>query len=135
MIPKCANPDCPNRPAGVLAPFCNDCVTRMRAAQPSPRAVREPGSVGDFAIGSRVWPGTSKLVEEMGELQQVLGKLIATGGDTDHWSGDLRRMLVEELGDVSAAVRFFAVENLTLEDGTSVASGRTISSPGSGSGS
>jgi hypothetical protein len=78
-------------------------------------------SSGDFSIGSRVWPGTSKLIEEMGELQQVLGKLIATAGATDHWSGDLRKMLVEELGDVSAAVRFFARMNLTLEECSFVA--------------
>jgi hypothetical protein len=76
---------------------------------------------GDFSIGSRVWPGTSKLIEEMGELQQVLGKLIAVAGATDHWSGDLRRMLVEELGDVSAAIRFFGTQNLTTEELTSVA--------------
>ena len=71
---------------------------------------------GDFSIGSQVWPGTSKLLEEMGELVQVLGKLMATAGDTKHWSGDLRKMLLDELADVSAAVRFFAVENLTLEE-------------------
>jgi len=74
-----------------------------------------PGS-GDFSIGSRVWPGTSKLIEEMGELGQVLGKLIAVAGATDHWSGDLRKMLVEELGDVSAAVRFFVVHNMAREE-------------------
>jgi hypothetical protein len=28
-------------------------------------------SGGDFSIGNAVWPGTSKLLEEMGELQQV----------------------------------------------------------------
>jgi len=76
---------------------------------------------GDFSIGSRVWPGTSKLIEEMGELQQVLGKLIAIGGATDHWSGDLRKMLVEELGDAMAAIRFFVAQNLTAEEGTFVA--------------
>jgi hypothetical protein len=67
---------------------------------------------GDFSIGSQVWPGTSKLIEEMGELNQVLGKLIATAGDTEHWSGDLRPKLVEEIGDVLAAVTFFLGMNL-----------------------
>lgn len=71
---------------------------------------------GDFSIGSRLWPGTSKLTEEMGELLQVLGKLIATAGSTEHWSGDLRKMLVDEAGDVAAALRFFAVENLTTTE-------------------
>lgn len=68
---------------------------------------------GDFSIGSRVWPGTAKLLEEMGELQQVLGKLIAVSGDAKHWSGDLREMLVEELADVQAALHFFAAQNIS----------------------
>jgi hypothetical protein len=75
---------------------------------------------GDFSIGSKVWPGTSKLVEEMGELQQVLGKLIASAGDTEHWSGDLRAKLVEEIGDVTAAIAFFKGENLTLDESDAV---------------
>jgi hypothetical protein len=103
--PKCEVPDC-TLPATETTPLCKE-------HGPAPG---EPGHVGDYAIGSKVWPGTSKLIEEMGELQQVLGKLIAIAGATDHWSGDLRKMLVEELGDVSAAVRFFATQNLTTEE-------------------
>jgi NTP pyrophosphatase (non-canonical NTP hydrolase) len=69
---------------------------------------------GDFSIGSQVWPGTSKLLEEMGELQQVLGKLIATAGETKHWEGkDLKERLIEELADVKAAIIFFSLTNLT----------------------
>jgi hypothetical protein len=71
---------------------------------------------GDFSIGSAVWPGTSKLLEEQGELIQVLGKLMATGGDTTHWSGDLRVMLIEELADVAAAIVFFQRQNLTTDE-------------------
>lgn len=71
---------------------------------------------GDFSIGSGVWPGTSKVIEEMGELQQVLGKLIAVAGDTKHWDGDLRTRLIEEIGDLSAAIVFFNIENLTLDE-------------------
>lgn len=81
-----------------------------------------PKGSGDFSIGSSVWPGTSKLLEEMGELQielgrlqQTLGKLIATHGDPNHWSGDLRQKLVEELGDVLAAIEFFRTENMDAE--------------------
>ena len=63
---------------------------------------------GDFSIGSDVWPGTSKLLEEMGELQQVLGKLLGTGGEVKHWDGsNLRERLVEEIADVKAALAFF----------------------------
>jgi NTP pyrophosphatase (non-canonical NTP hydrolase) len=71
---------------------------------------------GDFSIGSKVWPGTSKLLEEMGELQQVLGKLIAVAGSTEHWDGDLKPKLIEELGDVSGALAFFMEKNLTDEE-------------------
>jgi NTP pyrophosphatase (non-canonical NTP hydrolase) len=67
---------------------------------------------GPYGIGSDCWPGTSKLIEECGELQQVLGKLIALGGATAHWDGsDLRERLIEEIGDVSAALNFFVTTN------------------------
>lgn len=75
----------------------------------------EKGS-GDFSIGSNVWTGASKLIEEMGELQQVLGKLIAIAGATEHWSGDLRKMLVDEIGDVVAATGFFTSQNFTRDE-------------------
>lgn len=52
----------------------------------------------------------------MGELQQVLGKLMATAGDTKHWSGDLRKMLLEEVGDVYAALLFFKEMNLSHDE-------------------
>lgn len=50
----------------------------------------------------------TKLLEEMGELTQVIAKLMATGGDTDHWDGkgDLRDRLEEEMGDVLATLFF-----------------------------
>lgn len=65
-----------------------------------------------WAIASPVWPGTAKLIEEMGELQQVLGKLIALGEPAVHWDGsDLRERLVEECGDVLGALQFFVNNN------------------------
>lgn len=67
---------------------------------------------GPFSIGQNVWPGTAKLAEECGEVVQVIGKLVATGGRTDHWSGlTLRAALVEEMGDVLAAIRFICDTN------------------------
>lgn len=80
-----------------------------------------PFSDGSFSIGSRVWPGVSKLIEESGELQQVLGKLIAMHGAFNHWDGsDLAVRLVEEMGDVLAAIAFVSLalseeERLALE--------------------
>lgn len=69
---------------------------------------------GPYSIGSDVWPGLAKLTEECGELIQVLGKIVAMGGDVDqhHWDGsDLVGRLVCELGDVAAAVAFFSEMN------------------------
>src|ERR1700727_2409741 len=72
---------------------------------------------GDFSIGSQVWPGASKVIEEMGELQQVMGKLIGTAGEEKHWDGsDLKERLKEELADVSAAIAFFIAKNFEDTD-------------------
>ena len=68
-----------------------------------------------YCIGSKEWNGLSKLIEEMGELQQVCGKLIGSEGRTDHWSGDLGQMLVEEIADVYAALDYFVGKNLPTE--------------------
>lgn len=57
---------------------------------------------GPFAFGAPEWSGVAKLVEELGELQAVLGKLIGTAGDRQHWQGDLVPQLEEEMGDVGA---------------------------------
>jgi len=64
-----------------------------------------------FSFGSKTWPGTAKLIEECGEVLQVLGKLLQTGGDTKHWDGDLRDGLRAELADLNAAVLFFTQAN------------------------
>ena len=67
---------------------------------------------GNYSIGSDVWPGLSKLTEEMGELQQVLGKLLGTGGEAKHWDGtDLRQRAEEEAADAQAALLFFVTHN------------------------
>ena len=72
---------------------------------------------GDFSIGSKVWSGTSKVLEEMGELQQVMGKLIATAGEEKHWDGsNLKERLKEEMADVQAAILFFQIQNFSEED-------------------
>lgn len=68
-----------------------------------------------YAIGDDRWAGMSKLIEEMGELNQVFGKIMALNGGTDHWDGDLMPKLLEELGDVMAAHLFFQVMSLSPE--------------------
>jgi len=76
---------------------------------------------GPFSIGQNIWPGISKLIEECGEVLQIAGKLIATGGRTDHWSGrDLGHDLTEELGDLIAAAWFVIEHNGSTIDTTAV---------------
>lgn len=70
-----------------------------------------------FQVGSDNWPGVAKLLEEVGELNQVLGKLIATEGDPAYFDGtDLEERLHEELGDVLAAIVFVMGHNGTRLD-------------------
>lgn len=66
-----------------------------------------------YGIGSDIWPGLAKLMEEMGELQQVLGKVMACSGtDAIYWDGSsLVPQLIEEMGDVRAAMIFFCEVN------------------------
>jgi NTP pyrophosphatase (non-canonical NTP hydrolase) len=67
---------------------------------------------GNFSIGGPIWSGLSKLIEECGEVQQLAGKLIATGGVVEHWDGsNLRERLIEELADLAAAVTYFSQAN------------------------
>ncbi len=68
-----------------------------------------------FSIGGDEWPGLSKLAEECGEVTQIIGKLMGTGGRSDHWDGtNLRERLIEEIGDVLAACEFVADFNLMM---------------------
>jgi len=65
---------------------------------------------GDFSIGSDVWPGISKLIEECGEVIQVAGKLMGSHGERNHWDGsDLKVRLEEEIGDAIGAMHFVTV--------------------------
>lgn len=59
--------------------------------------------------------GVAKLIEECGELQQVLGKRLAMWDQDEHWDGtNLRERMVEEMGDVIAAV-WFVVDQFKLD--------------------
>lgn len=60
-----------------------------------------------FAIGSRAWPGLSKLAEESGELTHVIGLIVGS----EEMTLRLKEMFVEELGDVMAACLFVAETN------------------------
>jgi NTP pyrophosphatase (non-canonical NTP hydrolase) len=63
-----------------------------------------------FSIGSRVWPGISKLVEEAGEVLQLCGKLMGKDGENEHWNvPDLKAAMEDELGDLMAAIAYVVV--------------------------
>ena len=73
-----------------------------------------------YCIGSDEWNGLSKLIEELGELQQVCGKIIGSEGNPDHWSGDLQAKFIEEIGDVKAAIKFFVRNNFNSDEQISI---------------
>lgn len=79
-----------------------------------------------YCIGSDEWNGLSKLVEELGELQQVCGKLIGSEGAVEHWSGDLRSKFIEEIGDVYAALDYFTNKNFNSYEMTAIETQRHI---------
>lgn len=71
----------------------------------------------DYSIGSDNLPGLGKLVEECGELTQVAGKILGLGHAGAHWDGTvLADKLIEEIGDVAAAIDFFVQENLSDDE-------------------
>ncbi|MHB8407782.1 MAG: hypothetical protein ACYDHY_06665 [Acidiferrobacterales bacterium] len=64
-----------------------------------------------YSIGSKIWPGLSKLIEEAGEVVQVAGKLLGTGGELEHWDGtNLKDRLEEEMGDLLAACDYVVMK-------------------------
>ena len=72
---------------------------------------------GPYSIGSDTWPGLSKLIEEAGEVLQLGGKLLGTGGNSEHWDGsDLRERMLSELADLDAAMIFFLASNYGEDD-------------------
>lgn len=88
----------------------------------------EAPSVPNMAIGSDVWPGLAKLAEECGELQQVIGKIIAyPAGEHPDGAGDLANRLRDEMGDVAAAIAFVVEANEQIK-GHEVAKRQAIKS-------
>lgn len=64
------------------------------------------------SIGQEVWPGLLKAVEEGGELQQVIGKLLAYPVGTHPDGGPhLRIRLTNEVADLMAALDFVVLAN------------------------
>lgn len=64
------------------------------------------------------WTGIAKVVEEMGELQTILGKLMAypEGPHPDErYAEPILDRLHDELGDVMAAIQFFYLSNPEID--------------------
>lgn len=65
-----------------------------------------------YGIGSDELPGLSKLTEEMGETQTIIGKIIGLGHMGQHWDGQfLKEELEDEIADVLAACEFVQIMN------------------------
>ena len=75
-----------------------------------------------FRISSKRWAGLGKFVEESGELNEIIGKLVATHGgkvgplgDKDYWDGrDLVAEFEDEVADVLAVLSFIIDHNPQL---------------------
>lgn len=62
-----------------------------------------------YAIGAAEIPGLSKLIEEAGEVQQQVGRLLQSRflKRSVHWDGsDPVQELLKELADLQAAIEF-----------------------------
>jgi NTP pyrophosphatase (non-canonical NTP hydrolase) len=65
-----------------------------------------------YSLSAKEWKGLGKVIEECGELQQAAGRLISTGGETNHWDGgNLWTELADECADAFAAIQFFINNN------------------------
>lgn len=73
-------------------------------------------TAGPYSIGSTgPWAGLSKVMEEAGEVVQVGGKIMGTGGEVEHWDGtNLRDRITDEIADFMAAAGF-AIEHWDLD--------------------
>lgn len=80
----------------------------------------EEGYLATFQLSDERWPGVAKTVEEMGELGQVLGKLMSCGGLYQYpWGGpSFKDKLEEEIGDLLGCLFFMMNHCDTLDSKT-----------------
>src|ERR1700721_566944 len=91
-------------------------ATQFSSAPSSLSGTPATDGAGPYSIGHPLWNGLSKLIEEGGEVVQVCGKLIGTGGKVNHWDGsNLCERLHEEMADLMAAIRYVAEKNALLD--------------------
>ena len=65
-----------------------------------------------YAVASTVLPGLAKMAQESAELTHVIMRIMEVGG-MDHWRGNQRQNLLDEMADVLAAIKYFGHRNLT----------------------
>lgn len=71
-----------------------------------------PDKTIPYLIGSNKFAGISKIVEEAGEVLQVIGKLMGFGKFGIHWDGKpVKGSLEDEIADLLAAVDFAISKN------------------------
>lgn len=82
------------------------------------RGLSESDAPIPFQMADPVWPGLAKLAEECAEVVQVVMKIIGTAGTLEFRDGQRieRSRLIEEMGDVVAALRFVQEHALTLTE-------------------
>jgi NTP pyrophosphatase (non-canonical NTP hydrolase) len=67
---------------------------------------------GPYSITTDIWPGLAKVMEEAGELLQILGKIMSVDGSLNYYDGtDLAERIEEEAADLYAALDFFCEVN------------------------
>lgn len=68
-----------------------------------------------FQFSAPEWAGLAKLAEEAAEVVQVCMKIVGTGGTMVFKDGQTvdRERIVEEIGDLKAAIEFFQFHALT----------------------
>jgi NTP pyrophosphatase (non-canonical NTP hydrolase) len=68
-----------------------------------------------YCFRSEKLRGLAKINEEAGEVIQVIGKLMMTQGEAEHWSGNnLYKDLANELADLEAAISIFKRYNFAI---------------------
>jgi NTP pyrophosphatase (non-canonical NTP hydrolase) len=72
----------------------------------------------DYGIAGDRWQGMAKVMEEAGELIQVMAKIQGRGGHLDETP--LMDKLIEEMGDLYAALSFFEAQNFTKRQSQAV---------------
>lgn len=64
-----------------------------------------------FAFWDTGWPGAAKVVEESSELTKELALLMMTGGDPQHWTGNVTPRIEDEIADLMASLETFVMLN------------------------